>query len=685
MDIGATQRRDVTQLKLPAEGLRRLQGFPQAGTARPETPRPNAWVHHNGTGCAVRIRGFLDEDNATVELQGTSRARELAEHFLRDAANYEEPPENENWAAQFLEQGSYVDVGNFPQPPVWSLFSFHRYVARLVLYRPRRSAMRYIHPAGETRNMRVAKLLEKVFSDPAAARYASTRALQQAMAFCRRHPEISPTAVRIWEQAHRLSLPIDISCINEELGRCLLVKDVHGYTGLLQSMVAERIKPNAQTWALALSYTDDTATRASILAFIKTIGILDQPQSRAIIAGLIVKKDLGAYLDRDQGFREFLRDIETYLGPGRFNTRFLLRFLRVCRIRRPHIENVSKILAWASQAQGKELDKRCWVELMLIARKAGDLQTALQIIKANVASGDLDFHQLMLDTIFKLAWKKRYLNLSRTIWFYAATCGKITYDMQRLVSRSLMTNISRELDPDTQWWQTHAGKLIIGTDIASAQFDQMFPGLFGKGRCSVRKVLMQPTHGTLRHEQIQLGQLLIERDLNAWRFFRRLQAQRFLQLLDHAMSLDLAFKASKRLDLSNESLSASFLHIRLPRRPEPLKALSKNDLGNRRKWFVANGYKLDYDNLQEISYEDDKRTVVSADTADTYVDQEDLAHIFSDEVYEQEPIPPFDSRLASEQKEKSPEVRQSGPWEFDVQNTEVGSPVEWRGLAVERA
>lgn len=571
---------------------------------------PNMWIYHNGSGCIVRVRPGGDCSGCHIELEGTERAREITLQYLKGSEAYVTPKAEMEWMACARTFSPCSDIRDLPHPPRWTVRTFRLYVDALTAPHDYRSAMRYVHQGNEHRHQVVGDLLERIFNDTSTTLFASTGALQIALRFCRQHTELSDTAKHIWQSAHSFGLQLDISCFNTELSRCLVVKDFDRYKNLLLMMRTKNVRPDSTTFSLILRYATDPDLRRRILDVVEHAHRTKIQRPNPSITSATIKQEVDHYLRGQHGFILLNERMIKAFGANWLTTRNVERLLRACRIRRANAVSASDVLAIVQKARNSNvsLDVHCMTELFRIAKKAGNLEDALEILKSRPMQQIQGLSQELLESFFLVAWQKRHFNLCRLIWFHAATLGRITRKMQTLVQRSLQSNVRAGHRPDGRAWLLLAGKIIINANLEPEQARAMFPRLAQHGiKSSAVEWLLQWTADSgARHEQMQLSQLLLEQDLHAWRFNEPLQHHDFLLLLDKAMALDNKWTTADMVGtVSPIDLLCRSLELPIRRRAEPIIIPSTNTHSpERRQDFAVNDHKLSYDTFVSINTED---------------------------------------------------------------------------------
>lgn len=576
--------RGITCVPIPKSAQRELV---------PDFAKHNTWRHYDSSGCTVVY------EEGHIKLYGSATAQEHAQEYFMDARHYTRSQDHLDWLSR-TQHGSYLPVYELPRPPAWTVRSFIDYVALVTRPRYRRSALRQTYEQNSSHHQAVFRILLDVFTHPDSRWFASTVALRLAVSYCRRHTEHPSTANDIWTAFLESGLYPDVECFNQELGRCLVGKEFNRLCRRILEMKDLDVRPNSTTWALVTTYTERASARTKIRGLAKDAET-SGPHSHSSIVVATAKKEIVNYLGTHDGIQKFMAWMESQFGPDWLTSRVLERLLRAGRLGKARMAFTSEILMALREA-GKEalIDQRCVVELIKISRMAGDLNEALKLVRRPELSSIADIPQEVIETLFLMAWEKKCFNICRLFWFVGASSGRITFKMQKLVSKSQRSNTTSLEDPAAASWELLAGKVIIGTNLNVEGFPTLFPSLWKSKAASspIEWLLDWVPDGESRNEQMQLSQLLIERDLHAQRSFQRLTRFAFLDLLDKAIALDEDWKASDAATtLSPRNLVAQCLRIHLEQRDTflPFRGHTSKAEG---RWFMVNGHKLDYNTLQ---------------------------------------------------------------------------------------
>ncbi|KAK5092546.1 hypothetical protein LTR70_001872 [Exophiala xenobiotica] len=382
------------------------------------------------------------------------------------------------------------------------------------------------------------------------------------------------------------------------------------YNNLLLTMRAKGARPDSTTFSLILRYAEDPGLRSRILSVVEHAHLTKDQRPNPSITHATIKQEVDHYLRGRHGFILLNERMTKTFGANWLTTRNVERLLRACRIRKANTVSASDVLAIVQKAVNcnVSLDVRCMTELFHIAKKAGNLEDALEILKSRPMQQIQGLSQDLLESFFLVAWQKRHFNLCRLIWFHAATQGRITREMQILVQRSLKRNVRAGHRPGRRAWLLLAGKIIVNANLKPEQARAMFPRLAQHDiKSSAVEWLLQWTADSgARHEQMQLSHLLLEQDLHAWRFNEPLRHHDFLLLLDKAMVLDNEWRTTDVVGtIPPVDLLCRSLELPIRRRPEPIIIPSTNSHSQeRRQDFAVNDHKLSYDTFVPLNTED---------------------------------------------------------------------------------
>lgn len=552
----------------------------------------NTWQHHDGSGCAVKYEA------GWIELSGTPRAQELARKFFSEPQNHTRSQKHLDWFRKAVH-GSHRSVQDIARPPSWTMRSLTDYMWLITRPQSRRSAQRGLYWNNGSHNRAVFDILLDIFTHPESSKFLSTFGLRLALRFCREHTEFPSTGSQLWNAFVATGLKPDVGCFNEELGRCLVSKDFHRFCERIEEMKRLDIRPIARTWAVITSWAQRRSTCYAILRL-----AIAAPGPHASLVVATAKKEILHYPGTQDGIRNFMTQMEDHFGADWLTSRVLSRILhsiRVGRVGRAGVAQASQLLV-ALRESGKQglVDQDCVMELIWLSRKAGNFDEAIELVKHEALSQTGAIPEEAIKILFLMAWRRRCFNICRFFWFLGALSGRVSNSMRRLVQSSLRQNTTNIEDEGKAAWQLLAGKIVIGTSLANSGFSALFPHLTRSKTAAspIEWLLTWVPDGNMRNEQLQLGQLLVERDLHAYRFYQRPNREASQRMLDAAVALDQAWKQSNAaVTKAPRELVEQSLKMTLSKRQEvlPYKGYRNDDTG---AWFIVNGHKVDYTTLE---------------------------------------------------------------------------------------
>lgn len=509
--------------------------------------RPNVWTENVGTGVLVELApesGFMANATRPAVLTGSPYYEALVRDKLSGSVEAED-------ASQGLREDDQFDsLAN-----VISVSSFTRLVYRLTNQYINRNVEK---DAYHDYHRYAADILSWMFEDPVTSRYASTVALNRALIFLYNHPELAGTATLIFDKAQRMSLVYNTTTANLRLGFGIR----HNFRSMAQAtakdMMDYGIQPNSRTWSILYTALSTSHARLQLINLIqdRNIKITDKVWSQ--FASTILEERLRSNSDDDADvLAAIVTDVDEAIGPSWLTTEACHRALSVCRDMRAY--NIAQSLTELADSRGVAVRRDSHVISFALFRRRKDLDSAVKLLTAMSAQGDLIHAKWVIPYMFMTAWYRQRLYTCHLLWIFAATCGLITKRMRTVVNRALLSNtpgdakleeVSRSQLRRSRWRQM-AARVICGIDDdflnRGTDFGKRFPRLhaycFGNERSSrhpdVAEMLMHwtPDDGT-RDEQLSLAYVVIGHDINAWKTFDPMTLETLIQQLPLANARD---------------------------------------------------------------------------------------------------------------------------------------------------
>ncbi len=501
----------------------------------------NMWIHRVGTGAEVHSLPKAETNSGTrvVSLRGSPRSVELAEkalQLLQEKFQLSGSREAKNDTGQGLQKGMIVSVRTFSS-----------YVTRLVQHKLPRQLQQ---EAGETFHERVGAALVRVFLDPAASKYASTYAVQRALAFVCDYDELDATADTLYERAKNLGLKMEVNSFNYLIRQAIARNNEVKASSLIADMHKAGVSANGRTWLLFFTASRISQARLTILSYMIQSMVDLTGRQKTQFAGNLAAIRLGDMKDSPEDFSHLLDEFDRLFGKDWLNGSVYSRMVHTINGRRKtKLKKISAMLSQLPLQRGIKMDGHIEILRFALHRHQKNAAESIADFLSILQRDEDSIPKMQVAYVFMTAWERKWPNVCRVLWRHAASHGNILYTMQSVVNTSLLDNAS-----DTHYvedvWRRCAGSLVAGTDTDTSGFETMFPRL-SKHCVSLTSpmewlTVYTPDDGT-RDEQISLVYLMLNRDLTAWKRYQPMTNWELLDLLTSARQSDLAWKSDKLL------------------------------------------------------------------------------------------------------------------------------------------
>ena len=501
----------------------------------------NMWIHRIRTGAEVRILPRTDSDSSMrpVSLQGSPRSVELAEKALRllqDKFQLSGGRKVKHHIGQVLQTAMVVSVR-----------TFSAHVARLVQHKLPRQVQQ---DTGETFHERVAAALVRVFLDPAASKYASSYAVQRALAFICQYDELEPTVDILYERTKHLGLKLDVNSFNHLLKQAIARNKEEKVSSLIADMHRAGVSANGTTWVLFFTATQSDEARRAVLSYMIQATVNLTPHERTMFATKLAALRLGDMKDSQPDFAAMVAELDHLFGKAWLDGAVYSHMVHaILSGRKSKVNEISKMLMELPERRGLKIDRHIEIARFALYRRQHRTVDATRDIVSILQKDEKPVSKMCVAYLFMTAWETMWPwpNVCRVLWRHAASHGNILYTMQSVVNGSLLNNTP---ESTLIWdvWKRNAGSIVAGIDAEVAGFENMFPRL--SKHCANHTGPMEwltvytPDDGT-RDEQISLAYLILNRDLTAWKSYQPMTNKELLDLLTIARQTDLAWKRDK--------------------------------------------------------------------------------------------------------------------------------------------
>lgn len=525
------------------------------------TAHENAWIHNSREGCEVHVLPKAPGSNGLREvlLYGSQAARQVTNEYLRaedeqlhaaTGANDEDLERYIRWVpsdADFdPDTPDALRADQMPVPEEWSVKAFAIYVEDLCAMKSTRGLQRELYPGQETLHRNVATVLEQLFTTEELTPYLSSHAFNLALQFTCKRSELGSTTELLYNRAKQAGLHRQIWLFNLMIERALKMKWMDRLADLVKDMLAAGVVPDGMTWSKLLLVSPTTFARRHILDFILQAYSEEFTAVLAHLAQRLVEQEMVRIVRRPDGIQHFLERMDSGFGPDWLTSRTLDKILKTCADHQLW-QAADEILDLAAERKIEMLPSTAKA-LMYLHYQRGNLNAAIDLLQSPRILELGYVSTYAIHWAFLTAWRQQRYNVCRVLWQYAATRGLISHQMQSRVYTSLIRNQHLAALPEHQSWEDAAGKLIIGTDLDTTNFDAQFPRL--SRYFSTTKNPLQwlgqwtPNNGT-REEQISLAYVMVHRDLKAWKVLKPLSRHDLPELLNAARRKDQAWVLEK--------------------------------------------------------------------------------------------------------------------------------------------
>lgn len=586
------------------------------------TWRANSWVHHTRGGCEVEVTDAQSSTGTSrqVFLNGSDGAVALTKEYflsLEQAMMQQKSNQHENsplpeakaggddhkslsisdthpFIRNVLAKGPchrkyncWKRVDKMPEPMEWDVASFLRHVQDLTTKTPPRLVRREIYGQGDRHNVVVANTLCHLFTDTETAIFASTAALNLAFAFLCKHSELFHQTTQLYEQARHLRLTFESQTYSYILHAMLLQDEMISFQQILDDMHSEGHSPDAKVWLTLLNSASSLRQKGITANWMRRKELLGSPSVKGQVAAEVIKAKLEATQEGAVQADQLIGSIDAHFGMDWMSQSSLRPILQACA------DNKAWSLAIniLKEAQNRQVrfDSSTISAILLVMQRQGSLKDSLALLRSHlIKTTGRDDHKL-IPIIFMTAWRHRFYNVCRVLWRYSITLGAVTYTMQNVVTSSLLQNhvIStlgeKEQVPTVanQEWRRRAGKVIVGTDLDTRGFQQLFNLLASTPDITSADPMVwlaqYTSEGEPRNQQLSLAYVMLHRDLEAWKYFARPSTERMIKLLSDAYAMDVRWKSEgvglERGGKSTQWMIENAIDVSLVRREISLEAV----------------------------------------------------------------------------------------------------------------
>ena len=474
--------------------------------------RPNMWIQRTGSGSEVRVLSTQAEGTAEglrrMLLQGSLRAVELAKgDILKLQHDHEANDQLSPDPPRLIEaaEDDYLTVA--------SIASFTRYVFRATNENVPRHRE---HSTGRPWHQVAAEKLVAVFTTPATSIYASTVALNRALAFLRTRTELLGTATVLYNRAKQMGLHMDCTSYNLLLAPALWSNDTERVRQLLSDMKTTGTVPNSHTWSLFFRSCRHPSERAVMIELMTEADVRLTPQAKAAMSTSLIRRNFYWMSDSSDEVHLLVSLLDKTFGPEWVNAQSYSLMVNMCHRRNlrrqvlPVLESLAEDGLGSNQSSAAEATFKTQLHKSMFDSVEWLISLRSQTGRAT--------RKWMVSDMFMRAWDTKHANICRVLWCYAATHGWLTWHMRNAVNEALLRNTIEQKNSNARRASRLMARIVIGLDLNTEGFHESFPLLSKRFEGIANPMLWlseyTPDDGT-RDEQLSLAYVIMSRDLSA--------------------------------------------------------------------------------------------------------------------------------------------------------------------------
>ncbi|KAI0387085.1 hypothetical protein F5Y04DRAFT_242977 [Hypomontagnella monticulosa] len=319
------------------------------------------------------------------------------------------------------------------RPTEWTKDSLEEYVAALVGGRVPTYLARSLYPNPPDHQATVISLLADLFTSEHTKSAVSLSALKMAIGYIEsRGAGFRGVSRSIFSQVELLDLPMDADIFNIFLVSASKAGNLDGFNSMLRSMVRKGHAPQGRTWVSFLQLVQSPTAKRYVVAKLRSRELDRNSSTRRAIGRQMAVVDLESLLSRSKpiDIQQFIDDQSQKYGVGWLNTITLNRLMDIlCGHSKMEDCNALLDLVYTTQLVRPDV-----ITLNTILSHMIGISQVIRTLQLTLAR----WPKLALDDVsyfllFRIAWRRRFPNMLRVIWRYAALARLANHDMRRLV------------------------------------------------------------------------------------------------------------------------------------------------------------------------------------------------------------------------------------------------------------
>ncbi|KAI1773570.1 hypothetical protein F4818DRAFT_423068 [Hypoxylon cercidicola] len=333
------------------------------------------------------------------------------------------------------------------RPTKWTKVSFEKYVDALVHGRVPTHLARSLYPHGPNHQETVVTLLLDLFTSEESRSAASVSALKLAVNFIESRGSGFRQASRsIFNEVDSLNLPMDAEIFNAFLVSASKARDLNSFDRILKMMIRKGCALQGGAWAAFLAMIENPSAKSYIAAKLSTKRLTRNPLIRRAIGRQMAILNLERCLSTTEfDIEEFLQVQNRKYGIGWLDTMTLHRIMDILGKR----DQLKACDALWDLVCTEHIASPDVVLLNTMLTNARSISQSVAIVQSVLARARQSMPWLKPDQVtnnllFRAAWTRRYPNMLRVIWRYAALAQSTHSKM-----RHRMTQLLRQKQPSS--------------------------------------------------------------------------------------------------------------------------------------------------------------------------------------------------------------------------------------------
>lgn len=500
------------------------------------TVKANRWIHHVYHGCTVIVTGRSSDrgNRMQILLRGASSlTRSQTKAFLLSLEEEHDPIEfrwvqtGAKYAFSSMDrvtsEGSVKNLSNTA--------AFLRQIWRWTS-----------EDAGPEDTLQAADQICALLSGP-NSKFASAVALEDAFRFLGQTALLVRKVWPVYGQLQAVQLAFSKRAFSLVLQALLRGAQLGDFGRVLNDMSAAGFEPDQQVWQTLLNQSAPwPGLKARVMTAMTQKGFMKQLPVRnqlAVEAAThLITRTPGILGD------EFVPAMDARFSRDWMSEASLVHVWRACW--RLKAWPLALDLLQEAQSRGISLGPETMSPIMLVLQGCGSIKHSITFLRSHLISTTGHYNREVIPILFSTAWNRRFSNVCKVIWYYAATKGMLSKEMQRLVRLSLYTlspshasGSGVELSGLGRLWRARASTMIAGIDSAvTGQEQKTLPLLAPVDADHVSVVSIDLPLQSQSRDWNQMVRLLVDSDAKAALRFAAPSMRRFFNLLDEAYELD---------------------------------------------------------------------------------------------------------------------------------------------------